>query len=401
MALKRKYLDKGIIILILILISSASVLSDYNSSLIIILAVFIALSSFRKIKLDKIIFIILFIWILINLTSAYFNPSPFSIDQFIGTSIRILISYLALKIVGTYSFWFQLERIIYKLTVISIPIFILNYLFPDIFNSLKPIFEPITSEVFYRKEAQNMYWYSFFYTNTGREEIRNSGFMWEPGAYAMMLILAIIYNWISASIIINKRIMIYIIAIITTFSTAGFLALSILIIAFTIYSKKVYLIGITVVALIHINLYMSSFDFLIPKVERYIEEFDNNIQYQQGYSDRLEVNRYLYFFITLDKASEFPIGHGVLEDKYSYNSHIKIVGVNGLGDVLMMWGWIGLTFVVISVYRFCKTPTNSKYITTLLAISILVTFFSNPVENNLILFLVVLTPFIKLKKYKI
>jgi len=64
----------------------------------------------------------------------------------------------------------------------------------------------------------------------------------------------------------------------------------------------------------------------------------------------------------------------------------------------MMWGWLGLLFVITAVYKFCNRPYHIKLITILLSTSILITFFSNPIENNLILFLVVLTPYIKSKQ---
>ena len=143
---------------------------------------------------------------------------------------------------------------------------------------------------------------------------------------------------------------------------------------------------------------MNNFNFLNQKVDSYIEDFNNNTSYEQNYTDRLEVNRFIYFYTTVIKTFDFPIGYGVLEDKKSFRSPIKIVGVNGLGNTLMMWGWLGLLFVITAVYKFCNRPYHIKLITILLSTSILITFFSNPIENNLILFLVVLTPYIKSKQ---
>lgn len=380
--------------------SGASLLNDYNISLIIILFIFIFLAAIRKVKLNRVLLVILIAWIVINVLSISVNSAPFSIDTFLGYSIRICISYLAIKIIGVTFFWTQFENFIYKLVLISLPIFVLNFINPDFFNSLKPIFEPITSSDFYRKESQNMYWYGFFYTNSGREEIRNCGFMWEPGAYSMILIIAIVYNWLKVKMIINKRIIFYVIALFTTFSTAGYLAFSILLLAYTIKTKKAYLIGIALLILIPINVYVNNLNLVVTKVDSYIEEFDSNTAYEQDFSNRYEVNRFIYFFMTLKKTTNYPLGYGVLEDEESFNSNIKIVGVNGLGDILLMWGWLGLLFVVYAVYRFCSSPANSTIITLLLSLSILMTFFSNPIESNPILFLVVFTPFINRKLYQ-
>lgn len=400
MVKKNKYIDNFVITILIVLMSGASLLNDYSISLIIILSVFIFLAAIRRVKLNRVLLVILITWIVINVLSASINSAPFSLDTFLGYSIRICISYLAIKIIGAPFFWPKFENFIYKLVLISLPIFVLNFLNPDFFNSLKPIFEPITSSDFYRKESQSMYWYAFFYTNNGREEIRNSGFMWEPGAYSMILIIAIVYNWLKVKMIINKRIILYIIALFTTFSTAGYLAFSILLLAYTIKTKKAYLIGIALLILIPINIYVNNLNFVVTKVDSYLEEFDSNIAYEQGFSNRYEVNRFIYSFMTIKKATNYPFGYGVLEDEESFNSKIKIVGVNGLGDILLMWGWLGLLFVIYAVYKFCSSPANSAIITLFLSLSILITFFSNPIESNPILFLVVFTPFINRKLYQ-
>lgn len=400
MTKKNKYIDKFVIIILIVLMSGASLLNDYSISLVVILFIFIILAAIRKVKLNRVLFILLISWIVINVLSAFVNSAPFSIDTFLGYSIRICISFLAIKIVGAAFFWKQFENFIYKLVLISLPLFVLNFINPDFFNSLKPIFEPITGSDFYRKESQSMYWYAFFYTNSGREEIRNCGFMWEPGAYSMVLIIAIVYNWVRVKMIINKRIIFYVIALFTTFSTAGYLAFSILLLAYTIKTKKAYLIGVAILILIPINIYVNSVDSVVTKVDSYLEEFDSNTAYEQGFANRYEVNRFIYFFMSIKKATNYPFGYGVLEDEESYSSRIKIVGVNGLGDILLMWGWLGLLFVIYAVYKFCSSPVNSTIITLCLALSILITFFSNPIESNPILFLVVFTPFINRKLYQ-
>ena len=312
--------------------------------------------------------------------------------------MRLIISYLAIKIVGVNLYWSRLEHLIYKLTIISLPLFFLNTIFPDIFNSMKVFFEPITNEIFYRKESQSMYWYAFFYVNTGREEIRNSGFMWEPGAFGMMLIIALIYNWTKNTIVLNRKSFIYVIAILSTFSIATYLAMSLLIIVYTLHTRKMYLIVLSAVLLVPISIYFSTIDTMLPKVDQYVEEFNSNTANEQGYTDRLEANRNIYFVMALEKATNFPIGNGVLEDEQSFKLTTKIVGINGLGNILLMWGWIGFVFVFYSVLKFCYKEPHSMIISIFLCLAMLITFYSNPVENSLILYLIVLTPYIISRK---
>ena len=387
-----KILDKFIFIILIILISGASILSDFNESLIVVLFFFIIISNYKKIIYDKIVFFIILFWVFINLFSSINNPTAFSSDEFFGIIIRVLISYLGIKIVGD-SFWFKFENIIYRLVLISLPIYLLNLVLPELFNSLSPIFKPITSQIFYRKEVQVNYWYSFFYTNLGRDEIRNSGFMWEPGAFAMMIIIALIINCLNNGIGLQKKIFIYILALITTMSTIGYLSLLVLLLAYFIYNKKKYFIIILLPIIILFGFTFTSTSFLGPKISMFLEEYESNTFYEQGYGDRLEANRILYFSLCVEKSLKYPFGYGVLKDEESLIKAIKIVGVNGLGEVLLAWGWFGIIFLVVSIYKFCRSIYFNFFISFLLSLTILFSFFSNPIERNIILFLIVLTPF--------
>lgn len=48
--------------------------------------------------------------------------------------------------------------------------------------------------------------------------------MWEPGAYAMILNILIAYNICRQGFQLNRHIKVYTIILLTTFSTAGYLA---------------------------------------------------------------------------------------------------------------------------------------------------------------------------------
>ncbi|WP_324721863.1 hypothetical protein [Salinimicrobium sp. HB62] len=389
-------IDKFILVIIVIMMSGASLLNDHDELLIIIFTLMGSAMLARKQRINPFIIGVIVLWLFINIISFLYNETGLSLNTFLGYLLRLLIPFFGLKLIGI-TFWEKLENLIYKMALLTIPIFILDLIFPEIFNALKPIFEPLTSNTFYRKESQSSYWYSFFYTHSGREGIRNSGFMWEPGAFAMVLVLMIIYNWCTKGFRFSKRVWIYSILIITTFSTAGYLALAFLLVAYVQKAKKLHVSVISMVLLIVFVLVGRSMDFLGPKIERFLSETENNILYEQGYSNRYEANRVAYFLINLTKSIELPTGYGVVEDKESFFSVQKIVGVNGLGDILLMWGWLGLLFVLFSIFKFCSaiSTVNLSYFTIfLLSIAILITFFSNPIETNPILFLVVFTPHI-------
>ena len=380
--------------MIIALVSQASVLSESWLGLSIVLVLFCLIAVFRGVRLD--LFIIAFIgfWILINFASFLVVATPFSFTKFFGVILRILISYLGIKIVGVDHMWFYTEKVVYTLTLISIPMFLLDLMLPSLFDSFVTYFQPLTNSIFYLKEAQSNYWYSFVYVHTGRGDLRNSGFMWEPGAFAMVIVLFAIQRWSIDGFILNRKIFIYLLALITTFSTAGYISLGLLFVGFMFFSSRGYFLILLPLVLLLLNLFYGSLGFVTSKISLYLERFEGHEYYLQEQSMRYEANRILYFFIDLERSLRYPLGYGVLEDYESFNKSIKLVGVNGIGRVLYTWGWIGLTLLLRSVYLFLRNyiPTRSMLVFML---SVLVMFFSNPIENSILLYMLVVSSFVK------
>lgn len=347
----------------------------------------------------KILLAVLFFWFFINFISIAFNRTSFSTITFLGYGIRISIAFFLVHSLNGL-FWCKFEKIVFVLTSISLIIFGINLLIPSVFHELKVVFQPITNDVFLRKEAQQDFWNNFFYTHSGRDDGRNSGFMWEPGAFAMSSVIMIIINLSNKGIIITRRILIYILAIISTFSTAGYISLMFLILAY-LFNRKigVLIFGIFITFLVFNSRFLYS-DFLIPKVEGFIEEAGDDIFYDQIISERLEANRISYFQINLLKAMQFPLGYGIVEDAQSFSSIVKVVGVGGLSDILYKWGFLGFFVFIYLIWKvlilyFSKNLYLIQIIFVLF--SILIVFFSNPIESNLIGFMFGFTYF--LRKY--
>jgi len=212
--------------------SGASILGSNIIYIVIINIIMFLLFLIRRRNIDVFFIGIFFSWAIINYISLLLNNGNLTIYGFIGSTMYFLFPYLVLKIVGP-SFWDRFEDILYKMAVITLPIFALSIITPSIFDSLHGSFSYMTNNIFNELVAgQENYWYSYFFTYSGRGDYRNSGFMWEPGAFAMILIILIIYTWCRDGIKIGLRQIVYFVCIITTFSTAGYLAMCILVIIF-------------------------------------------------------------------------------------------------------------------------------------------------------------------------
>ena len=390
-----------VFVFLTMMISGASSIANNDFIKILAMGVLFVYNSLnRKPLYNSTLFYILCGWIFINLLSSLYFGKNIELYQFVGKTILVYISYLILTCCND-NFWEKYENFLYKVVVVSSFIYILSLLMPVLFNSLTPIFKPFTDDFFYLKESQKHYFYAFFFVYKGGETLfRNNGFMWEPGAYAMMLNILIAYNLGRYGIHLNKHIKIYVIALLTTFSTAGYLSLLSLMILFFLQVQNVYIKVLVVVGGIISISWFANLDFLLPKIEQFIESAEKGKVNHQGYRQLYEANRILSFKLLLDKFLMFPLGWGCIQDTSSYMALRRIVTVNGLGNILVTWGIFGFSFFMYSIYRFFNQYSRSILVGILSLLSVLLLFFSNPIENNILFFLLVLSPYVLTNSYE-
>ena len=211
-------LEIAIFVFLTMMISGASSIAS-NDFIRIIVVGLLALYSFinHKNLYNNILFYLLSGWILINLISSLYFGKNIDFFPFIGKIVLIYLAYLCLSCCKD-NFWDKYEQFLYKLALISTIFYILSLFFPSMFNSLTSVFRPFTADIFYQKESQKYYFYAFFFTYMGNGNFRNSGFMWEPGAYAMILNILIAYNICRQGFQLNRHIKVYTIILLTTFS---------------------------------------------------------------------------------------------------------------------------------------------------------------------------------------
>ena len=105
------------------------------------------------------------------------------------------IPYFILKIIGG-SFFEKLFRFFYILIIIATCFYIIEVIAPSFVNSLTPYLNFMLRG----KMLENGDFYIIIYNHLGEYNKyygvfpRNCGFMWEPGAYAMVLNFMIVYK---------------------------------------------------------------------------------------------------------------------------------------------------------------------------------------------------------------
>jgi hypothetical protein len=397
MKTKNSFFYDFIILILIFNISQASVL---NSRFVpfALGVILIVINFFKNKKYNRSFITLTAIWLGINLLAAVLLTGNIPILRIIIDTVNLLfLPYLLLSLIGM-RFWKRFESIVYLLTLISLPLYALNIIFLDFFNSLWPFFRAITSESFGEIYP---YWTSFFYVNAigdpSNTLMRSSGFMWEPGGFAMIIIWAIIYNLRNNGNKFDKKIIVYIIALITTFSTAGYLA--IIFIVMSVYLKRLTLPNLIVISVLMVFYftYVYKLGFMSEKINSYIVGYqDNELIYDKegGY---IKVNRLRGAYYDFQETLKFPIGYGVINKSDISATKVIIYGTNGLGSLLVMWGFPIFIYLMVLIRRYINVigPDKIKLIpSNLLLTSLLIIFFSNPISHNVLIYLIFFTPLV-------
>ena len=264
---KRVYLEYSILIFF---ISASGV--PYISDPKINVLLFLMLSSIfyiRKMYWNKSFLLFTTILFLITLLQVLkFNF--LSTVTILGLFTMVFNGYFIVKILDK-NFISYYINILYYMALISFvfffPILFLPSLGSFLVHSIVPLFSIFNI-------AHSVHETVLIYTLSHVELFRNSGPFWEPGAFAGYLLIAFMLNSMKEVNILNKKNKVFLIAIVTTFSTTTFLALFIFL--FLFYYKQVknvvFKIAVVVGLLSIAFVAYTSLDFLGKKIEKQIAQ---------------------------------------------------------------------------------------------------------------------------------
>lgn len=364
------------------------VTNDYFHILIFCVSLFIFIKKGNKI--DNFTTILIASWIIINCFAYYVNYGiDYSILTFGGVTIKILYPYFVVKIIGSKFFEYLLNYLDY-LIKISLIFYFLDIIFPFISENYSTYLNFMSHE----EQKQAGGWYIFVYMHSGwgymekYNILRNSGFMWEPGAYSVLLILALILNFANNKFNWDSKSYVYVIALLTTFSTSGYMALAIIFLSFIIFkNKEKKLIYIFIIPLLFFGIIkLTEIDFIGGKLRDYYDSRDVHYTHESSGVER--VNRIGIFVYTLEHTLNWPFGNGSFDSLYLKNKYGYIFnGPNVFADLMHKWGIIGLFFYIIYLIKFFQRKYHdSKLIGTTFAIALGITFFSNPMVIQLLVY---------------
>lgn len=325
---------------------------------------------YKGINKDPKALIIISLFFLIEIFQHFLHGS-YSYRTSLGTAVKLATVYFIVKLVKE-KFIIYYINILYFFTLISLTFYILSFLpgFSDfIISQIAPFFKsPFVDPNAFYKPSPNII--VFNYNPSLMTEFRNSGPFWEPGAFAVYLIFALLFNIILKGNLFDKKNIFFIITIITTFSTGGYIAFFIVISGYYLFNKKMShkLISIFFI-LASISIYTTT-SFLEKKVEHNISLADETTSSRFG-SALADFN--------LFKQSPFvgwgrgPMRYGgeqaffFGQDQHRNNGVFILLATYGFfGSLLYYILFYKSLFTINSFFKFRKGFSFVLFITTLL-----------------------------------
>lgn len=375
----RKYTEY---FLLYFLIAITAVPYFYSDIEFFILGFFISSFIFirRKKKFDKHFLIIFGCFLLIELLQAVYF-SNFELTTTIGTFIRLGFAYTCAKVLGNkfYDYFFN---IIYFFSIVSLFFYIPSLIsnsFADFFvNSFADFFvSPFYTKSDFYVLSPNIIIYTF--EKSLFVSSRNSGPFWEPGAFAVFLILAIIFRLIKMQKITDKKNLLLALVLLTTTSTTGYIALFLVVVFFIVFNKKVKAskYAFVIIILYGASLAYAQIEFLGKKAEEDIQ-----------LASETTSSRFGSALVDLKDFSQNPIvGYGRGTNRYAGKGFVFFSAEqhrnNGLTQLLVTYGIIISVLYFVYYYknikRYCRVCVfNEKFALGAFFI-ILILGFSQPI----------------------
>lgn len=358
----------------------------------------------HKIEWQKILLVMIMYGLIILAPTINYGLDAKMLNQYIGYAIRILTACFIASYFK-YDLIIKFENLVFVLAYISIPLFFLQIINPHFYDIFTPLSELIMAgrQHYTTPTGITMHQYIFVYVMNGWAQLRNSGFMWEPAAYGMMLAWSFLCCMYLKRFFWHPRMIIYTIAIFTTFSlgtyTYAFLLLLVFLMQNADWKKIVYLlIGVVCVVLLltQTNWLDKNVEMMTNKAENYAENSEKRLEknsemYVIQDTSPKRVDRLSQFFILREILQESPFGRGMAQWKYS--------AANGLMSLVVMWGWPILLVLMVSYYVLFRKISNMVqtrprfYIILLSMLLMIIPLIGNPVYNQVFFFVLLLYSF--------
>ena len=217
----------------------------YTAPLFLILILFI--NGKRVLRFDRNKSSIFFAYLLLLLVNFLMNGFP-SIERIIGISLNLITALLISNVLTEEEFFNSFRKVIFAICIASLAGFIIMYFFRGVSRIFPAL---VNSNGRIGRYAVLTILSDFASSTSGLQRVQ--GIFWEPGAFQAMIVFSVVFEIFKTKTLTWKRMVVYALTIVLTFSTTGYVCLMLLIaLAFNKESRsfKVIRAGLIIVALV-------------------------------------------------------------------------------------------------------------------------------------------------------
>ena len=182
---------------------------------------------------------------------------------------------------------------------------------------------------------------------------RNSGPFWEPGAFGGYLTIGLAFEMILFRKF-SLRVLIFLIALATTFSTAGYLATAVFFFLYFLFletnkKKKLLIFPVLLVGLFFL---IADVEFLASKITGQLEGFKQAQTYKMQSDDDTRLGSTVLDLADFRRSPLF--GTGPSDDTRYGKNEVLYMRTNGLADLIVRIGTIGFLFICWTFFTSSK-----------------------------------------------
>jgi len=361
-------------IMLLIINSSQIFLNNYQDEMLAFSTVVAMLGLYYYRRIPSLFFLFFVSLLLLWVGYIVIQYDVWNMTTAIGFLCRIFLAYSVVAILCD-RFFPTLLDVVYKLAIISLPLYFIGLLFPFIMEQFHSMLN-LMPDLFIIERGEYIGWlranfmvYTFSVVRLGQ----NHGFMWEPTAFAGVLLFAIMIHLCMNNCQLDRKFKVLLITLLTTFSTTGFLAFSLVVAFILINGHANYKVIVGLAAIILLP-YIFSLDFISDKVGLEIEQWDDisSINTSLTMSGNTRLSSFIYDMRDFD---DHPLlGSGIfIENRYT-GAQTQL-SVNGVGNTLSRFGLIlSIIFMINMALSFKRLSldnhTRGHFLFVLLYITI-------------------------------
>lgn len=355
----------------------------------------------KDLKIDNSIIVVTLLFIVLLFAQQIAFDKIIIKDYFDFLIPRVFISYLLIKILGM-RFAHYYVRVIYIYALISLIFWGLTNILPGFYNFIETIPHVLKLDPHHRV-TQQFILYTYEPDTVSLFSIgltRNPGPFIEPGAWGLFLSLAFIFSYVESKGKWDRIKTIFLITLLTTFSTASFASLFILL-TYIIYNSRINALVkiLSVISFLLVIIWSyQSFDFLGNKIsKRFQHEMDKPLYGVMG-------GRFYGARKALYVLEKYPIyGRGLTDSTWPKNDYSKEYVRYGITSQISQTGipisilYLLMLYRSLGRFRLYYNYHDKKFMIFSMA-ALLASMFSQDFGFKPIFMMLIFTPLIFSKK---